>query len=320
MNFHTFELSYKLSTDDVRIVYNELYNYKPKDDCAVFNALQDYGIIIFIKKYKQDEYNHHVLYYRINPRRVLENHNYIGIFNSKNIDKLIKKFNILIKTVSPFLPEFDSCNISRIDYCSNVELNDQAVIDSYINLLKRGYFPSKYTIKKYKNEKSKRNTLSKNGISYVEAGSIDQPICDRRGDLICADWGYAYLASTNGSGKSVSLGDYYGMKESFVKNGTLATTKTKWTTRKEEDNPAMAYVHNLGSVSNSGKEGFMMLGYDDIYSIEYMYEKRMGYWKHDGKVTIFDAFEKLRDNYQAIMERCRAFDELIYDDAEKAGG
>ena len=55
MNFHTFELSYKLSTDDVRIVYNELYNasgqnYKPKDDCAVFNALQDYGIIIFTNK------------------------------------------------------------------------------------------------------------------------------------------------------------------------------------------------------------------------------------------------------------------------------
>ena len=170
------------------------------------------------------------------------------------------------------------------------------------------------------NQPTVARTLSKNGISYVEAGSIDQPICDRRGDLICADWGYAYLASTNGSGKSVSLGDYYGMKESFVKNGTLATTKTKWTTRKEEDNPAMAYVHNLGSVSNSGKEGFMMLGYDDIYSIEYMYEKRMGYWKHDGKVTIFDAFEKLRDNYQAIMERCRAFDELIYDDAEKGGG
>ena len=46
-----------------------------------------------------------------------------------------------------------------------------------------------------------------------------------------------------------------------------------------------------------------MIGYDDIYSIEYMYEKRMGYWKHDGKVTIFDAFEKLRDNYQSIMER-----------------
>ncbi|THG51978.1 DUF4965 domain-containing protein, partial [Bacteroides faecichinchillae] len=92
------------------------------------------------------------------------------------------------------------------------------------------------------------------------------------------------------------------------------------TTRKEEDNPAMAYVHNLGTVSKDSKEGFMMIGYDDIYSIEYMYEKRMGYWKHDGKITIFDAFENLRDNYQPIMERCRALDAMIYDDAEKAGG
>ena len=110
------------------------------------------------------------------------------------------------------------------------------------------------------------------------------------------------------------------MKESFVKNGSLNSTITKWTTRKEEDNPAMAYVHNLGIVSKDSKEGFMMIGYDDIYSIEYMYEKRMGYWKHDGKVTIFDAFENLRDNYQPIMERCRALDAMIYNDAEKAGG
>ncbi|HJD75544.1 MAG TPA: DUF4965 domain-containing protein, partial [Bacteroides reticulotermitis] len=163
-------------------------------------------------------------------------------------------------------------------------------------------------------------TFSKSGISYVEAGSIDQPICARQGDLICADWGYAYLASVNGSGRSVSLGDYFGMKEAFVRNGSLASSTTKWTTRKEENNPAMAYVHNLGSVSKDGKDGFMMIGYDDIYSIEYMYEKRMGYWKHDGKVSIFDAFEKLRDNYQSIMSRCRALDEQIYDDAEKAGG
>ena len=34
------------------------------------------------------------------------------------------------------------------------------------------------------NQPTVARTLSKNGISYVEAGSIDQPICDRRGDLI----------------------------------------------------------------------------------------------------------------------------------------
>lgn len=164
-------------------------------------------------------------------------------------------------------------------------------------------------------------TLAKNGISYVEAGSINQPICDRAGDLICADWGYAYLAGVNGAGKAVGLGDYYKMKESFVKNGNINSSINKWTTRKEQDMPSMAYVHQLGKVSKeTSAEGYLMMGYDDIYSIEYMYEKRMGYWKHNGKVTIFDAFEKLRDNYSSIMDRCRALDAIIYDDAEKAGG
>ncbi len=164
------------------------------------------------------------------------------------------------------------------------------------------------------------NTLSKNGINYIKAGSIDQPICERRGDLISADWGYVYLGSVSGAGKTVSLGDYEGMKEAFVKEGALPLSKTKWVTREESKNPAMTYLHNLGSVSKEGEQGYVMLGYDDIYSIEYMYEKRMGYWKHNGKVTIFDAFEKFRDNYQSIMQRCRALDEMIYNDAEKAGG
>ena len=163
-------------------------------------------------------------------------------------------------------------------------------------------------------------TFSKNGIAYVEAGSIEQPYCERPGDLICIDWGYAYLAGTNGGGKSVSLGNMADMKREFANNGRLAGGTHKCVTRKEEDMPAMAYLHDLGKVSQEGKESFFMMGYDDVYSLEYMHQRRMAYWKHDGKVTIFDAFERLRDNYASIMDRCRALDAMIYDDAEKAGG
>ncbi|WP_242489719.1 DUF5127 domain-containing protein [Bacteroides thetaiotaomicron] len=52
------------------------------------------------------------------------------------------------------------------------------------------------------------------------------------------------------------------------------------------------YTENLGKVDNQGKSGYVMLGYDDIYSIEYFYERRMAYWKHNGQVSIFDAFER----------------------------
>ena len=163
-------------------------------------------------------------------------------------------------------------------------------------------------------------SFTRNGLSYVEAGTIDQPICDRKGDGICIDWGYAYLASGNSTDRSLSLGDYYGMKESFINEGDLLTPQTKWITRQVTDMPAMAYAHDLGAVSKEGKSGYVMIGYDDIYSIEYMYEKRMAYWKHDGKVTIFDAFEKAKENYNAVMERCRDYDEMLMNDAEKAGG
>lgn len=162
--------------------------------------------------------------------------------------------------------------------------------------------------------------LIRNGMSYIKAGSINQPICDRKGDGICIDWGYAYLATGNSSDRFISLGNYYKMKEEFTNKGRLLPPMKKIITRKPADMPAMSYMHNLGEVSQDARTGYVMIGYDDIYSIEYMYEKRMAYWKHNGKVTIFDAFEKAKENYLNVMERCRDFDKKIMNDAQKAGG
>lgn len=167
---------------------------------------------------------------------------------------------------------------------------------------------------------TKANVIKRNGLNYIQTGSINQPITGRKGDLICIDWGYAYLAGKNGANTTVSLGEYEKMKATFAQKGELLPTASELITRKADEMPAMAYSEDLGKVSTNGKSGFMMLGYDDIYSVEYMYERRMAYWKHDGKVTIFDAFEKAEQNYQSIMERCRNFDAMIMKDAEKAGG
>lgn len=162
--------------------------------------------------------------------------------------------------------------------------------------------------------------IKRNGLTYIKAGSIEQPITDKKGDLICIDWGYAYLVGINNSKSALSLGDYFEMKAAFSQRGDLLPSKTEIITRKPDEYPAMAYSDDLGKVSLKGKSGFLMLGYDDIYSVEYMFERRMAYWKHNGKVTIYDAFDRARQNYENIMQRCRDFDEMIMNDAEKAGG
>ena len=44
----------------------------------------------------------------------------------------------------------------------------------------------------------------------------------------------------------------------------------------------LAYCDRLGKVGAEGKSGYVMLGYDDIYAIEYFYEPVLAYWKHQG--------------------------------------
>ena len=62
----------------------------------------------------------------------------------------------------------------------------------------------------------------------------------------------------------------------------------------------------------------MMIGYDEIYDIEYMYYRYKGYWARNGK-TIFQAFDELKNNYTDIMNRCRELDKRIYDDGLMSG-
>ena len=117
-------------------------------------------------------------------------------------------------------------------------------------------------------------------MDYLKAGTIDQPYVKRKGDGVRIDWGYAYLGSNNAPNKDLSIGNYYDMKQAFITNGKLLPNSQNFITRSESDMPAMAYTENLGKVDNQGKSGYVMLGYDDIYSIEYFYERRMAYWKH----------------------------------------
>lgn len=90
----------------------------------------------------------------------------------------------------------------------------------------------------------------------------------RKGDGICIDWGYAYLAGNIGANTAVSLGNYYGMKNEFATKGSLLPTQAECVTRRADQMPAMAYTDDLGEVGTDGKSGFLMLGYDDIYAID----------------------------------------------------
>jgi hypothetical protein len=164
--------------------------------------------------------------------------------------------------------------------------------------------------------------IEKNNMVFLKTGTIDQPYTKRIGDGVRIDWGYAYLSSEKSQNKSLCLGDYYLMKDDFLKNGKLSSSMSK------EDIPAnmyqqqtaLSFTENFEKIGAESKSGYLMLGYDDIYAVEYFYKRRLAYWKHDGKIDIFQAFERANKNYQTVMQRCKDFDKQMMADATKAGG
>jgi hypothetical protein len=168
--------------------------------------------------------------------------------------------------------------------------------------------------------------MAKNGLTYLRTGTVDQPITKREGDGTRIDWGYAYLTSPANENISLGIGEYYAMKENFIQTGTVLSSGENPVTvvaqnPLENGNiPALAFSENLGLVGEDGKAGFAMLGYDDIYSVEYFYKRRIAYWKHDGQVDIFQAFERAAADYAERMQKSRDLDVRIYGDALKAGG
>lgn len=152
------------------------------------------------------------------------------------------------------------------------------------------------------------------GVTYAKTGTIEQPILAKTGDGICIDWGYLYLPAINGE---VSICDADVVKSTFTTTGRLPKSEEKIVSRKPSEIPTMAYRHDFGRTKQGA--GYALIGYDEIEDIEYFYKRYKAYWAHEGKVTIFDMFDRLNREYTSIMNACRELDKRIYDDGVKSG-
>lgn len=155
-------------------------------------------------------------------------------------------------------------------------------------------------------------------ITYAKVGTVEQPVLQKKGDDVRIDWGYFYLASDVKPERAISMGEYHKIKKLFADRGTVSLMGVP-NSEISGTEPVVAYSEDLGKVSSSA-DGFLMIGYDDLYSIQYFKDNRMGYWKQNGKVDMIQALAKAGKEYNKVMERCRAFDVGLMNDAENAGG
>jgi len=123
-------------------------------------------------------------------------------------------------------------------------------------------------------------------LSTLSVGSQAQPILGRSGDDLRVDWGYLYVSAP----------------------------KTQWPTWKDHQ-----LALDFGKVGAGETTRWLMLAYDDLYSIQYMKENLRPFWRRNGWEAA-DLLQAAAKAYERLSLLCKTFDEELMTDLRQAGG
>ena len=155
------------------------------------------------------------------------------------------------------------------------------------------------------------------GLPLLRMGSREQPVLAKRGDDLRIDWGYLYLAADKAEGITAFAGDRAQARAAFDAGGRLPDSDELGDVRR--GGPVLAYGIALGKVNASPVSRYLMLAYDDLFSIEYFERRERAWWRRNG-ATAADLVRSARREHDALLERSKRFDTELMADLRKAGG
>lgn len=176
MYIHTFEVSSILTNDSYYSIQKILKTDKTKwtyeGNTFIYFGLSYTGIIIKMFSIKKCDFYSYCITYRISARRVIENDNYVGLFDTKDYSKLEKKVNKLLKSKSELLPKLNDCRLRRLDFCINAELENQQQVKAYIHTAKRAAVPGALEVYAQYDIIAKRYKPTKDDFTVYSDGYI----------------------------------------------------------------------------------------------------------------------------------------------------
>jgi hypothetical protein len=163
-------------------------------------------------------------------------------------------------------------------------------------------------------EEVKTEAYRRGGLLIARAGTVSQQFLSKKGDDMRIDWGYSYLCYP---GKSPAHLDCSDNQWSSIQKTFQNQTRDFQPTR-GHDLLLSVRIPVLLSSAGIGEET-LLVGYDDIFSIQYFSQNLQGWWKKSGP-GMDQVLEKSAKQYPEISSRCNAFDQKMYSQALAAGG
>ncbi|MDB6034438.1 MAG: Glutaminase, partial [Verrucomicrobiales bacterium] len=151
-------------------------------------------------------------------------------------------------------------------------------------------------------------------VTAVKLGSQDQPILAKRGDDLRIDWGYLYLAAPNEFAPKTFVGTREEVERSFSKTSTSALNQPA-----PGGGVEAAIEISFGRVSAEPVSRWLMLAYDDLFSIQYNHKNLRPYWRRNGWEAS-DLLQASAKDFASLLKRCTAFDTEFMGDLTRIGG
>ena len=162
-----------------------------------------------------------------------------------------------------------------------------------------------------RNQPTEVTAYAQDGLSFTKMGRTEQnPLGREREATYYTNWGYVYFAADEAT-SSYGAGDPVAMRAAFVENGTLGNNEGA-------KNGYMAIAENLGTGLNTS--GKIMVGYDDILSLNYFGTNLRPYWNRNGDRTIEQEFVAAHNEYAELKTKSAKFDYELMQDAMRVGG
>jgi hypothetical protein len=161
------------------------------------------------------------------------------------------------------------------------------------------------------------------GMQLLHVGTQRQPMLEKSGDNLRIDWGSFYLGVPESQGKLSMLAGNSNDRARFIASGQLSDQddldQPRMPRSRYPAQPLLAVALNLGAVSSDSVTRHALLAYDDRYSIEYMHQKLLPYWRKE-----FPTFAKMLEaaelEYPELEKTAEAYDAELERDLNAAGG
>ena len=157
-------------------------------------------------------------------------------------------------------------------------------------------------------------------IKAWRVGTVEQPVLQKRGDDLRIDWGYFYLALPDDAKGTLTANTADATRAGFLADGKLpAPAADSALQNNDRNDTVLALATSLDCTSKKAASSWVMLAYDDLYSIQYMRKNLRPYWRRNGWEAA-DLLKASAHDYVALQKRCAAFDAELMADLTKAGG